>query len=640
MPFPASISGSHPLLAESDIRRLLRLIFSDSGWIDDDADGAAITARILSGGYSGALVLLVWAPDLPAFVVKAGPSEKIKSEHLVRNARNGSDPWLAEHRLDAVFGPIEVEVGNQSAEWSAMCYTHIAGRDFAESDHFVDFSDFARGYVAESDRDLAPTRDTVLACFKRVVEVLAAGPQAAPENRGRSLAAFLPDVPWDAGARSALLIASALCPDLDELRDFEAWYKDAAMRIQPAPVADHRLLHGDARLANIIVNKVRAEVHFIDFGSGRTGHVYEDLARFELDLILSTAPRHPDSHELIQDDLLATFALALRDDLALHDVSQVPRAANCLRLWRQAMATAPAVGDDLPGAPIMYRWFLLAECLRRLRWIATNGEAAAGVDAPSLLQLIVTLRSRLDRPVPSVLTPVATPSNGLRALNCVAVYVPLRGRERTVNDQRNEAKRQALASAGHRASTVRVLAETGFSYLSSRGVFRDLVHDLLSNGGGLRVVICNPASPEAYGISASYGTQPGPLNAGPWAGGLYPALDDKFRASLRGYHELREEYRELIELRMAFFGISATLLLTDDMYFYEPYFRDARRRRERLIFDTFEMQFRPTGLHSKTLLEETFSFHWGYSEPVPTDGEGEDRWQALREQVFRMWRGD
>lgn len=626
-PITAHIVGTHPVLNHNDIRRLLERVLVGHADLQD----SLVDARVLSGGFSGSAVLLVIVEEVGSFIVKCGPQESIEREVSNRNGLDGSGEWLVEQGFDSSFGPVQVELGSRTEYWSAMCYAYFGAQTYSEIGLTVDVAEYVRAFVEGGER--APTPDSLRSCFDKVVDWLTRSVEPRDAARGRRFTSFLPPIAWEGGVHSALMIASELCPDLDELRDFRAWYEDESTAVH-ASVPDQRRIHGDARLANILVHRVNAEVRFIDFGNARRGHLYEDLARFELDLVLNMAERFDDG-TLVQDSLADVFAWCLRKDLGLNDLEPgSSQSLKALRHWRQAMSRPPATAAGASGAAAMYRWFLLAECLRRLRWVATNGPDAAGVDAASVLRLICTLRASISTTAEPFA--VAAPSAGLRTLHCAAVYVPARGRERSVNKQRNRAKTLALEMAGERLWTVRVLAETGFSYLAHRGALEEPVHDLLARGGRLEIVICNPYFVEAVGISASYGDgrhEP-PLDAD---GLLNTELASRLRSSLTGYAELRSAHPNQIELRFAHFGIAATMLLTEDMYFFEPYLRNDRRRSGGLVFDTFEMQFRSAGTHIRSLLSGTFDFHWRHSEHVHEAAQLEEKWRPILDRVSGLW---
>lgn len=118
---------------------------------------------------------------------------------------------------------------------------------------------------------------------------------------------------------------------------------------------------------------------------------------------------------------------------------------------------------------------------------------------------------------------------------------------------------------------------------------------------------------------------------------IYGDLQRKCDDSIDGYRLLREQFGPLVELRLARFGLAATILLTDSALFYEPYFRARRVRRQQVLFDSFELQFDTTGLHARTLLEETFEFYWRNSDDLESQRPREPDLDALRRQFLSLW---
>jgi phosphotransferase family enzyme len=637
MPLEIRLTGQHPVLGGGDIRRIINEVAQTMASHSPTTDGEIVHVRLLPGGFSGAMVAILSLPGVSPLIVKSGPLYEMENEIGTRSRHAGDDPELAARGLAGLVGSLDVEIDNRIVRWGIICYRYVGGLSFRELENFSDIAYFLRSFVSESDRDKAPSETSVRACLRETAELLTKGEGLSPEKEGRTLSSYLRPVEWGNNIRASLTMAASLWPDISELADFEHWFTDASNAIAVAPISDSRLLHGDARLANILIDSVHTRIHLIDFGNGRIGHLFEDLARFELDMILTTARRHPESIDLVQDELLKTFALALREGFGLWDVQTTIRPERCLKLWREELAGVLS-GAALPGMSMMYRWFLLVECLTRLRWVGTNGPQAAGVDAPSLLRVICALRKRLSGDEDPAALPISTPSDGMRVLHCVATFVPTRGSERSVNEKRNAIKRASLEAAARRSATVRLMAETGQSYLSSRGVFSSQIRELLLAGGSFQAVICNPAFLEAYGISASFEPDMRRVRNWPESYALNEDLRNKFGESVRGFQMLRDNFGPLVDVRVARFGLGATILMTDEDYFYEPYFRTVRKRRQELLFDSFEMQFRSGSLHARTLLQETFEFHWEQSEALMDQTSMETRWSQVRSAVFQVWR--
>lgn len=621
------IIGRHSQISSGDIRQLTNLLLED---IPRDLVGEPVI-RLLAGGYSGSLVALIWLGRLDPVVMKAGPSEEIAAEHDHRLRFPHVTGTLPENGLDRIHGPIEVQLNTSAAQWSVIAYRYVGGRSFEEIEHYSDFEEFLRTYVWSANRDQAPSELTIRECLRKVAQILT---EKRPEDGDpplQTLADALPALPWDQGILATLNTAAAFCPDLPDLAGFRAWWESTTESIRVAPVPDRRTLHGDARFANILIDSVHAQVDLIDFGNGRRGHVFEDFARFEIDLLFRTTPVADEKGNLDRSLLSDAVGHLLRDEIAVGSIQIGDhRQVRCIKLWRQAVYQAlPAM--TRPGALMMYRWFLLAECLKRTRWLANAGVRDVGVDPASLVHTIYALRQNLTGGDLSPTWLSTAPQTLAAALHCRAAYVPTRGMERAVNMKRNIAKKTALQEAAAKASTVRLLAETGNSYLSPRGTFSSEVHDVLNAGGSLQAVISNPGLPEYFGMSESYEARPGNVYR------IYGDLQRKCDDSIDGYRLLREQFGPLVELRLARFGLAATILLTDSALFYEPYFRARRVRRQQVLFDSFELQFDTTGLHARTLLEETFEFYWRNSDDLESQRPREPDLHALRRQFLSLW---
>lgn len=624
------IVGHHAHLSSGDIRRLIGCVAA----LSNSGSGDESVVRLLPGGYTGSLVALVWTGHLDPVVLKGGPSGQMVTEHENRTEYTGGDPWLAEHGLDGAFGPVEVEIGARSELWSAVVYPYVGGKTFAEIGNFGDFADLIETYLWSPNRDESPSESTLRECLRTVALNLAASTGVRASAAAQPLLKYLPSLRWDMGILAALNTARSFCPDLPELAGFREWWEESVTSIRVAPVHDDRLLHGDVRFANVLVDSVHSDVHFIDYGNGRRGHVFEDFARFEIDLLFRTTPRIDDDRALDHTKLLEAAAHLLREEISLGQGTAAgnDRQIRCITQWRQVMYQAlPQMA--LPGAMMMYRWFLLRECLKRTRWTAGAALGHDEPDAASLIYLICALRQRLSGAGETRTRISTAPQVLASALRCQAAFVPTRGSERVVNQQRNAAKKVALEDAAARISTVRLLAETGQSYLSPRGQFNGEILDVLAAGGGLQVAVCSPYMPEYLGLSMSYAEHDDGAAYAP-----DPSLLRKTEESLGGFALLREEFGPLIELRLCRFGVGATVLLTEQTAFYEPYFRTPRTKRQKLLFDSFELQFDASGLHSRSLIEETFTFHWRHSDPLDAAAARADRYDALRAAFLGLWR--
>jgi hypothetical protein len=213
------------------------------------------------------------------------------------------------------------------------------------------------------------------------------------------------------------------------------------------------------------------------------------------------------------------------------------------------------------------------------------------------------------------------------------MYVPSYGYEAAVNRERNAAKSAALREARNSRSTVRLLAETGNSYLHFRGQFYPEIESLLESGK-LEVVIANPYFVESHGISAAYKDSSELDEAG-----LHSLLKQKFAESFTGYESLRTQAGPRITTRVARYGIGATLLMTDEEIFFEPYFRSDWSHRHRRIFDTFEFRLSARNEHLRKLFSEHFAFHWNNSDAFGEQSRFRDRYLPVLKNVEEIWQG-
>lgn len=166
----------------------------------------------------------------------------------------------------------------------------------------------------------------------------------------------------------------------------------------------------------------------------------------------------------------------------------------------------------------------------------------------------------------------AVPEGGLPpALGCTHIWAPSRGREAEENQRRNEAKRADLAAGAGR--TIRLLAETGYSFLSGRGIFYGAVKRHLEDGGAFHIVLADPATENILC------TEPERRK-----------INRKYEAALDDYMELKEEFADLICLKTVPMNLPATIFIANAHAYYEPYIH-LTAKREKLWFVSFEMLF-------------------------------------------------
>ena len=576
------------MLTRKDIKALLKaLLANQSGSPAISADNLnGFFCRELGGGYSGSLVALLWLDELPTLILKAGPSEEILTEPEAR--RHFASRALDSIRALGLSGcsePVEVEVEGRDELWRAMAYSYVGGLTYEDLPNFSDFQAIFEDFVAPQRDESKPSSHALRSWLDRMCKQikLREAPLGTAQNqagiRAKPLSEFLPSLPWNGGLTAVLQSVAAYAPDYADLLSFRDWWEQALDRESMAAFPSKTLVHGDLRFANVLVNRTTAEVELIDFGHSAEGHVFRDLARFECDLLFRITVPATQSNVLHQsgDDrrlraLECAFNLKVRQLRDPQDPDNPLLAA--LEILREVYDKYWSLESN-HGRRRMYQWFLLAEALKRLLWTEDVFSTMAGRRA--LLVALSLLRKGIEgRDVEA--RAFGSMSDLPRLLHCTALYVPVRGYEATVNRQRNADKIRALQRAAARGSKVKLLAETGNSYLHFRGAFYPEVEALVRSGS-LQIVLVNPDFSESHGISVAYND---PSNVD--AFGVHPLLRQKFEESLAGYAALRSQSRDTIEVRIARYGITATLLITEEEVFFEPYFRsDRRRRHQRML---------------------------------------------------------
>lgn len=173
------------------------------------------------------------------------------------------------------------------------------------------------------------------------------------------------------------------------------------------------------------------------------------------------------------------------------------------------------------------------------------------------------------------------------SLGCTRIWVPSQGHEDAENELRNQAKLKAIKeSAG---ATIYLLAQTGFSYLNSRGAFYTAIQRHLKNHGEFRIVLMDSSVDNILCTD----DENDEINA-------------KHRMALNGYLTLKNAFGSRIRLKTIHMNLPATIFLTNTLCFYEPYVHITARREE-LLFVAFEMLFnKNVSPHGYNLMMEYF----------------------------------
>ena len=533
----------------------------------------------LAGGYSGAAVVLAWIAGLPPIVLKVGGASEIEREYAGRQSSYQREQELKSLGL--------AHLGNEDAAGNApskcLAYMFEGGDSYLQVQRRVDFSGYLSSYAAGH-----VTRESLNECFRQVVLNTCGEQVREPRKTPLPLSQYLPPIDWPQ-TTNILQVVSQLLPGVANLNDFEGWFTERVKHITIAPLDDERRIHGDLWFANLLVDPVKSDVFIIDYGNSITGHAFQDLARFEIDLLLRTGSGNSVvSYEgRISSVRSAANALVPTDNVAIEAL--IPLAQ-----WREALTSTSSIFSR-PGAFEMYRWFLLVELMKRLRWV-TPAASPTDMDAGTLLESLMIIQRSVDDTIPESLS-VRAPGQLQAQLALKDVYLPVAGIERTINRVRNLRKSQALRSTIGPKSRARLVAETGHSYLHHRGVFSDDVRALLAGGGHIEVAHLD----REFGIEyiRSHPTD-SHANA--------PDFVRKHDEAVEGFEILREEFPFQISLKRLSNALAATILVAGDSLFYEPYLSSSKSRRPRVLFDTFEFELLPGGTHIAAALQDHVDF--------------------------------
>ena len=631
------------MLARREVRALLRAFFDKR----DQRTGShtkvspeGVYIHELSGGHSGSFVALIWVTGLPTLIMKAGPADMIKREAEAREQYLADKNELTEHHLEHCSDPVEIEVEGHDDLWRMMMYKYAGSLTYRDISRFSDFDGVFNDFVDPRDPAHRPSamalEDWLESLFKQVASrKLEDEVDAAQDGvRSKPLSSFLPDLRWSDGLQAVLSTAAAFVPEGDQLLKFRDWWDHSVQRESLAPYANMSRLHGDLHFGNVLVNRTTAHVELIDFGHSTTGHVFRDLARFECDLLFRIAPppiETPTSRRSVEDRRAYALEIAFGtafappvEDSADPDNPQIA-ALRILRGVYDQLWHINAYG----GRRRMYYWFLLAEVLKRLTW--TGGVFGTTQGRRALLQGVILLARSLEAKKATA-PGFSAVANLSTLLGCRAAYIPTRRFERVINKERNAAKIGALEKSAERGETVRLIAETAYSYFHFRGPFRQEVENLLDGRGTFRVILINPYFVESHGISASF-REPGKLDDSE----LHPQVRDKFTESEAGYRQLKARVKERLEVRVARYRMGASVLLTGSLIFFEPYFYKNRGQRWTRVFDTFELCFDGTNENARKLFQAEFDFHWDHSIKLENIVQNKGDYLEMLSQLRGLW---
>ena len=378
----------------------LRIFVEQSiGDVRLEGDGAPLYAR--GGGRSGAQVVQV-AVDEPGSIV-------LKRDTLVRavkeaESRRGRALGLAEDSREArrfaslrARGASHVAIdapsgwdGNPAELFGILAYEYV-GKDSQSNEGVVDLQDFIRDrYIAQEEESAAQVRQTLNAV---IGELFSDGsPRTIPDAPAHlgDTQVLLTELGLRESSTIAFRYVEARLPDQqDGVARLRTHLRRSWGRIRqnhPKPeFPDSRWIHGDPRLANVLVDPGnRGWVEIIDYGDGGPGgHVFKDLARLEIDILIRSTDVA--TRDECPGEVEHRAAALFRADEPLKNDD---RRIDIARIWRDARNEkfkAPGLAAGVQGSASAVYWlFLVKELFRRLRWHSDELADAEkrGVDAP------------------------------------------------------------------------------------------------------------------------------------------------------------------------------------------------------------------------------------------------------------------
>ncbi|HEY5125621.1 MAG TPA: hypothetical protein VIK14_17980, partial [Ignavibacteria bacterium] len=202
----------------------------------------------------------------------------------------------------------------------------------------------------------------------------------------------------------------------------------------------------------------------------------------------------------------------------------------------------------------------------------------------------------------------------------VKLFLPQNNSVRTIN------KSQVLSQAKY----VNLIAETGHAYLASISHrYRDIIEKLLKNNCEMKVVLSNPFS--VSGVLRSFSEEHlnnSKINEILKLNNKKESIDIliklikkskwfniKLMNSLDGYRIMKEKYQDLIQLKFTKLDIPASIAITDNNAFFEPYLNININERTQKEMMTFDMQVTSES-HLYRHLIDYFNSFWDISEEI------------------------
>lgn len=356
-------------------------------------------AKALGGGRSGATAALFLTTNETAETGGAAESIVLKWDELSKvlaeaEARRGRIDQSGNVDYLRTRGASHIAVRMHPRRrklFGIIAYKYEGARSPRDVNNVTDFEKLLQVWNATGggvgDR-------TLRIVFENTVEYFRPKDSSADAATAPSVATrALPDLKRDEYIKKAKPFLRKAGLDPEVLGLVETWWLAVVEKQMTPAFPDSRLVHGDPRFANILVDLASNKVTLIDFGAGDSGrHIFHDLARFEVDLVCRTTAPTADRGEEVDHRM----GLILREGSVETSEPADPRFRP-VEIWRGVRNEIFPGISLIPGSGVrqLYALFLVNELLRRIKWHSEgNDDSEVGATAAELIGAIrIVLRA-------------------------------------------------------------------------------------------------------------------------------------------------------------------------------------------------------------------------------------------------------
>ncbi len=530
----------------------------------------------LTGGLSGASVILVSYGEL-RHVVKVD-----KKENVLKDI---STYWSFIHDRAQILGNIALMVypkkpvdykkkglanisilertDYNGIHYSLHCYSFAGSPQGNVA--FASFDKWIQSFIVQNKKSSMFDFRKVLDRLDKILVEIFAGEYG---NIEMTLPEFaLPAIPWSQFMPVAMAYSSYFPSWKEFCMELPTIWQECLSRQIPINVQYH-LCHGDLRCANILIvqnkdiNFIDACPFLIDFGLTGPEHPMYDYARLEVDIIQRILCQETEeSYIATVDEILSWTCLS---QPTLSDSSILLQIINEIRIKAQLQM------NDIRDRTKLSRYelFLIGHATRMIR--NDDPELRRLPNRHLFMWYILRLLHKAikvcdpKRQIPNITLPVRIAT--ISSLDKWGITNLFYGSE-----ARGVLKRETIEKDD---GPIRLLAHTGYSYLNS--VIDRFYHSIVNrlskkDGTKFEIILLNPYSIEGskLGIAEARGLIQGPEVDCDYHE-EHTTIFRRFKESLETYRRLRNRF-DFIELRIIHYSPDATILLSKQRAFVEPY---------------------------------------------------------------------